>query len=396
MKKIKPKYNSLLDWYNADRKAYAAAQRKGMLQEICNKLDWDLMRKKWDLEKCKAEALKYESRSKWRKNSASSYDCACKNNWLDECCLHMIKLRKSHRYWTEETCIAEALKYKSYSDWKKNNVNSYNWSLRLDALDKIYEITGWEKKVGIWTLEKCKKEALKHEFVSWWQKKSSGSYKAANKNGWMDECTAHMNKEFILTHHWTLEECKKEALKYKTKSEWFRKSPGSYQASHRYKWINKCDAHMQKPRRWTLEECKKDALKYKTKSEWLRKSPRGYHSAHRNDWLEKCYTHMIELSKPNGFWTYKNCKEEALKYKTKIEWLRKSPGSYRKSQREKWIEKLSQHMKSRLWTLEKSKIEALKYKTKKKWSNSSHSSYAAACRNNWIDICCQHMLKNNE
>lgn len=43
----------------------------------------------WTLERCKKDALKYNSRSEWQKKSGSVYGCAGKNGWRDECCLHM-------------------------------------------------------------------------------------------------------------------------------------------------------------------------------------------------------------------------------------------------------------------------------------------------------------------
>ena len=36
-------------------------------------------------------ALKYKSRSEWKKNSGSSYDSARKRGWLEECSKHMKK-----------------------------------------------------------------------------------------------------------------------------------------------------------------------------------------------------------------------------------------------------------------------------------------------------------------
>jgi hypothetical protein len=38
-----------------------------------------------------AEALNYKTRSEWVKNSSSSYNSANKNGWVDECSTHMIK-----------------------------------------------------------------------------------------------------------------------------------------------------------------------------------------------------------------------------------------------------------------------------------------------------------------
>jgi hypothetical protein len=62
---------------------------------------------------------------------------------------------------------------------------------------------------------------------------------------------------------------------------------------------------------WTLERCKEDAFKYKTKTEWKEKSSAIYAAAHKKGWIEECCVHMIVLRQR---WTLEKCKEDALKY----------------------------------------------------------------------------------
>jgi len=45
----------------------------------------------WTLELCKEEALNYNSRTKWAKNSSGSYNSSWKKGWLEECAKHMEK-----------------------------------------------------------------------------------------------------------------------------------------------------------------------------------------------------------------------------------------------------------------------------------------------------------------
>lgn len=46
---------------------------------------------KWDYQSCSNEALKYETRGIFSKESASAYTSARKNKWLDDICKHMKK-----------------------------------------------------------------------------------------------------------------------------------------------------------------------------------------------------------------------------------------------------------------------------------------------------------------
>lgn len=104
---------------------------------------------------------------------------------------------------------------------------------------------------------------------------------------------------------WTLEKCKMDALQYKSKKEWREDSVDGYNAAVRYSWMGECSKHMielVKPRGyWTLERCKEEALKYKTRNQWdlIRRS--GYRIALKNGWLDECCKHMLVnsgVSKP--------------------------------------------------------------------------------------------------
>lgn len=97
-------------------------------------------------------------------------------------------------------------------------------------------------------------------------------------------------------------------------------------------------------------------------------------------------------------WTYETCKKESLKYNSRSEFKKKSCSAYSKSIKNKWIESFGEHMKLKdkpdgFWTFENCKIEALKYKTKLEFINSPGWAYCVALKNNWIDEICQHMIK---
>ena len=46
----------------------------------------------WDnIENCHIAALKYFTKTDFKKKSSSAYDSSCKNGWLNDICSHMIK-----------------------------------------------------------------------------------------------------------------------------------------------------------------------------------------------------------------------------------------------------------------------------------------------------------------
>lgn len=196
-----------------------------------------------------------------------------------------------------------------------------------------------------WTLEACKADALNYKSRREWQVSSRGAYLKAFRSGWLEECCRHM--EYITQHgKWTLETCKSDALKYKSRMEWVKNSIGAYSAAHKKGWLEECCGHMEyicEPNKWTLEACKADALNYKSRARWKNHSKSAYSIAHKNKWLDQCCGHMERPAVHNKKWTLEACKIEASKYISKIEWRKSCP------------------------------------------------SYSAACAYGWLDQCCSHM-----
>ncbi|ALP47420.1 hypothetical protein phiST2_0046 [Vibrio phage phi-ST2] len=95
---------------------------------------------KWTLERLKEDALKYKTRTEWKKMSSGAYMSAYRRGLVDECCAHMSLMK------------------------------------------------------GYWTLERLKEDALKYKTRNEWQKMSSGAYSTAKKKGLLDECCEHMPK----------------------------------------------------------------------------------------------------------------------------------------------------------------------------------------------------------
>jgi hypothetical protein len=65
----------------------------------------------WTLERCQEEALKYDTRGAFQRGSPGAYDAAFDKKIMAKICLHMPPRKKPNGYWTLERCQAEALKY---------------------------------------------------------------------------------------------------------------------------------------------------------------------------------------------------------------------------------------------------------------------------------------------
>jgi hypothetical protein len=244
-----------------------------------------------------------------------------------------------------------------------------------------------KKPYGYWTKELCIEDAKKYKTRSEWGIKSIGAYKYATKNGYLDECCAHMecigssHKRLIyvyifpdkhvyvgLTFNETIRKDQhlspknkkryssvyKHILRTKQKptyvklTDYIPKDEASDLESHYiekyknegYKLLNKKKGGGLGGNfiKWTKELCIEDAKKYKTRTEWCMKSHCTYESARKNGYLDECCTHMPKKErKPRGYWTKERCIEDAKQYKTKKEWQIKSLSAYATASKNGWV-----------------------------------------------------------
>jgi hypothetical protein len=142
-----------------------------------------------------------------------------------------------------------------------------------------------------WTLEMCKKEALKYNSRKEFSDGSTNAYYHSLRTGWLDQTCQHMKTIYV---NRTFENCKEEALRYNSRSDFKKKNPNAYQAARSNKWLKDICKHMiilWEPK-WTLEECKKSAAIYSGRHEFEKGNRKAYGSAVRHGWIDKCCSHM--------------------------------------------------------------------------------------------------------
>jgi predicted GIY-YIG superfamily endonuclease len=204
------------------------------------------------------------------------------------------------------------------------------------------------KPRGFWTKENCQKESLKYNSRFEFLKGSGGAYESSRRNGWLDDICSHMIEILKSSGFWTKENCIQESLKYKTRFEFQKGSGGAYGSSWRNGWLDEVCSHMltysEIRIKWTKDRCQEESLKYKTKLEFYKGSSGAYRSSSENGWLDDICSHMVELKNPKGYWTKENCKEESLKYKTRVEFKKGSGGAYNSSRRNGWLDEICKDM----------------------------------------------------
>lgn len=149
---------------------------------------------------------------------------------------------------------------------------------------------------------------------------------------------------------------------------------------------------------WTDSALQKEALKYKTKVDFLRGNQRAHHAATRHGILDHICKHMVPLKRPRI--TLEIALSESLKFRTKSSFEKGSPGAYKFVVKHGIIDKACKHMPvrapgrwRRLWTEETVLTEALRYSTRATFKKGS-GAYQWARSHDILEKCCKHMPRH--
>jgi hypothetical protein len=303
------------------------------------------------------------------------------------------------------------------------------------------------RKITKWTFEACKDEALKYKTRNEFQKTSGSSYKASEKNKWLDLICSHMIGVRKPKGYWTLELCREEALKYKNNKEFKIGSNGALQAAHNNGWINEINGHFtllgNKTKRfiyayefpnnhvyvgltYSFEERNRGHNTRGTVFDYIQETglepifrelllePVSVEEAkileefHLQSYIDKGWFKLNRaktgaIGGSNLKWTYEACKSEALKYNTRKEFNKENETAYRVSNKNGWSEEICAHMVKvneafGHWLNKENVIqEALKYTTKNEFTKGSSGAYSACLRYGWLEEACLHMkLKHSK
>ena len=94
---------------------------------------------------------------------------------------------------------------------------------------------------------------------------------------------------------------------------------------------------------WTKEKCQSESLKYDSRSNFLKYSKSAYNKSYYNGWLDEICSHMIK-NRRDIYWTKDKCQIEALKYKTRTEFINNCAGAHFRALEEGWLDEICSHM----------------------------------------------------
>ena len=289
--------------------------------------------KKWDYNSCYQEALKYKSRSEFKKAKSGAFECAYKNNWLKD---YKWFKKQYIKKWDYDSCYNEALKYKTKTDFLENNKNAYQASSKHGWLKEFT----WLEKRFTWDYDSCYNEALKYKSRSDFKKGRNSAYNYARENGFLDDYVwfeklknpfsdkmdnvyAYFFHEQKTVYIGRTIRISKRKLYHSTKNK-----------SAVFKFAKK---HNLPIPNMTLLETNLSI------EDGLKKEDYYINFFKNNGWEILNIAKTGELSGSigaiaNGKWSYNSCLEESKKYKTRTEFQKRSRGAYESSWRNGWLE----------------------------------------------------------
>ncbi len=251
--------------------------------------------------------------------------------------------RNPKGYWDNYNhCYTEAQKYKTRNEFKHSNNSAYNGARRNNWIDDYDWFDDGIKLRSLnqikWNYEACYEEAKKYKTRKKFQKGSSGAYNAALKNKWLDNYT-WFEQIAKPNGFWNYENCYNEAKKYSSRNEFSKNCNSAYDVALRNKWIDDYIwfAPSKTKQKWNYETCYEEAKKYKTRKNFQKGCQSAYKAAFKNKWIDD-YTWFEQIAKPNGFWNYENCYNEAKKYSSRGEFKNENQYAYFAAHKNKWID----------------------------------------------------------
>lgn len=191
---IAKKCNSLNEFRKEKYGAYNVAKENNWLDDYT----WLERQFKWTEETLLEEAKKYKTRSEFSKMKPGAYEYALKHNLLDKC-VWFIETQKPPGYWTYERCLEESKKYKYRGDYRTRSLGSYKVAYRKGWIEDFTWLQKQKPNIRrIWTKEKCREVAIKYKSVSEFKKENKSAYKAATRYKWLKEYTWFNNGQLSL------------------------------------------------------------------------------------------------------------------------------------------------------------------------------------------------------
>ncbi len=314
------KYKSRSEFYKSSATAYNHARIFGYLDEM----DFEGGHIKRTDEQIIEEGKKYNSRVEFRNAHPGMYKTACKSGLMDFIFPPQKKKVKKKApkkpKWNEEKIRRAAEKYDYRMDFDKGNHNAYSAAIRRGMIDVLFENKpnrGYKPRTRMenekrgrkvfWTKKRVFKEGRKYKTRLDFKKGCYGAYHRAVLNGYLDDIFKKKpNNGYIIVskskaleesnitgtrNYWSEERILREVLEYPSLRAYCTAFPGAGGFIDRNKLRSKIKEYRIRAYNevMTIEDIKTEAAKYATISEFRQCSCLAYNSAKHRGLLEELF-----------------------------------------------------------------------------------------------------------
>ena len=169
----------------------------------------------------------------------------------------------------------------------------------------------------------------------------NNAYRVALREGWINDYTWFKDGTTVgasKRRKYDYQTCYEEAKKYKTITEFENGNKGACRAARANGWMKDYTWFtLLWQEKWNKETCYEEAKKYTTLDDFVSTNGSCYATACKNKWIDD-YTWLVRKRTRRGYWqNYENCYNEAKKYKTMTDFMRKSSGAYKSAFKKGWI-----------------------------------------------------------
>ena len=198
---------------------------------------------------------------------------------------------------------------------------------------------------------------------------------------------------------YSLEQVKEIVKIYGNRTDFHKKNYRLYRYCKEKGWLDEIYSEIPRKKKWTIEELMTEALKYKTRGEFMKQNISAYNTALKSDKYDEIVSHMGEkvMFCPKRKWTYERLKDIYDEFTTLSD-LRKKYGQnvVTVAKNNGWFDELSKHFQktersNMVWTFEKVQEDAKKYNSRKEFGVNCPSAYQKAIAMEWLDKISSHM-----
>jgi hypothetical protein len=368
-------------WIKGSPTSYSIAKKNGWVKEACaHMISPKVPLGHWTLENLIADALKYRTRADWKRGNQSAYATACQMELLEPCCAHMERDRKPDGYWTKERVIESSIRYRTIAEWSLAESGAYDAAKSNGWMEDAtrhmvriyshgeYTIYTLLLQYDIKFVYQKRFDDLRHKYqlpIDFYLPAFDLAIEFHGRQHFAVSKSSMFRKDFVaMQKRDAIKRCyaKDKGIEFleivspvvdEIEGILIERLTGIAARRQIQLVLNKreltkaeLDA-LASLNVWTKGAVLKDALVYQTIRDWRNNDNAAYQIALKNGWLEEATGHMIRLQKPSGYWTKERVITDALRFTTKIEWIRDNKNAWAAAQRNGWLAEIGALLKAR-------------------------------------------------